>query len=124
MEEKTMKVTEDRRVKWDELESGRCYYAVCCGDISKVFLQNKINDQKMLVYHQNIDFYNEEFYSDNGIVDCPGSYRNKLNAFFWNEEDARDYIKTEEYQNDLRDHNRYCDELDEMLDWSLLDWDL
>ena len=115
MEEKTMKVTEDRRVKWDELESGRCYYAVCCGDISKVFLQNKINDQKMLVYHQNIDFYNEEFYSDNGIVDCPGSYGNKLNAFFWKEEDAKNHIETDKYKRDLKEHRDSCKVLDELL---------
>lgn len=117
----------DKRVNFSNFEVNKEYFDVHCGTISKIKVI-EINDIKFKYNCLDKSFTDENYIfetylSDNGIVDCPDSYNNKLNALFFNKEDAKNYINDINYIKELKEHNDWCNRMDSYNEYDYDEYD-
>jgi len=96
-----------KRIHVNNIVICKTYYAVCVGSISAIQFE-AIMIPKATVHNFRTDFTYDWYLSDIGIEYENESYVNNLNRVFETEEEARSWISTEEYKQDLEQHWNLC----------------
>jgi len=96
-----------KRIQVNNIVICKTYYAVCVGSISVIQFE-EIMIPKATVHNFSTGFTYDWYLSDIGIEYENESYVNNLNRVFETEEEARNWISTETYQQELWHHRSFC----------------